>query len=812
MSLHDLRYTVRSLRKSPAFTFTTVLCLALGIGATSAIFTVFNAALLKPLPFARADRLVVLYDTQRSADASLREYQVSPGNFGAWQRESEVLAELTAIRAGDFSLSGGGEPVYLRGAAVTANYFSTLGVQPVLGRVFSSDEDRLGEASPVVVISHEFWQRSFGGEASILGRSVLLDDRSVTIVGVMPPGFGFPDGLDQLGPRDVWTPLGLDPERLPERNWHMLFVVGQLRSGVSLDEAQAQMDIVAQRLEREYPETNTGFGVCLKPLRQALVAKEVDSALMMMIVAVGCLLLIACINVASILLARAVNRGNEVAMRIALGAGRGRLLRFVLCESLLLALLGGAGGLLLAQLAVAPLIRLSGLAGPVFTGVAIDLPVLAFTLAVAVVTGLLFGLAPALKLLDTDLRETLLEGSARAGGRRWGRFQSALVIGQVALVFALLVGAGLMARSFRELLDVDPGFDTANLLTLRLPYSSVVYPEQRQKVAFTEQILARVKALPEVESATVTFLLPIDDKEFTAIFSVRGRALGQPNEMLLANDRAVGPDFFETLKLPIIEGRPLRAGDDAESPRVVVVSRHMAEQYWPGQSALGRQVKRGGPDSEQPWLTVVGVVEDVQDLALDAETGSTWYLPYSQDWTPWMRLVVRTASEPIGLLPAIRQVIWSIDPSQPITDVVTAAETVSGSLAKERFNMVLLTVFAALGLTLATLGIYGVVSYSVSQRIGELAVRMALGARFGEIRRMILGQTARITLIGLALGISLSVVFNRLFAHLLFEIEPSDPLTLAAMTVFLTLVVLLATFIPAHRATKIHPAELLKSL
>jgi putative ABC transport system permease protein len=813
MLLHDIQHAIRSLWRGRGITLGIVLCLALGMGATSAIFSVLNAALLKALPFAEADRLVVFYDTQLSPEGNLQEFRVSPLNVDAWKRQNEVFTEIAAAEPTGVSLVDGGEPLYLLAASVTANFFSTLGVKPILGRTISSEEDRVGGAAPVVILSHGLWHRHFGGDPTIVDKAVNLDGRTCTVIGIMPPGVGFPEGLENAPPRDLWMPLGLDPNRIPQGRWHNLFVVGRLGSGVSLEEAQHHMDTIAQRLAEEYPETNTGWGVRLRPMRLAMVGKDVESALFLLMIGVSALLLIACVNVASMLLARAASRGSEVALRVALGAGRGRLLRLMLLESVFLALLGAAAGLLLARLTVAPLVALSELTVPAFREIEIDLSVFGFTLIVAIGTGVLCGLAPALKFLDADVRQVLVEGGQRTGAGRWGRrFQAGLVVGEIALILSLLVGTGLMTRSFQRLLRVEPGFRSDNLLTMRTRLVPSRYPEYHQVDTFVERLLARLETLPGVESATVTSVLPIGDLETLAVFTVHGRPLKDPNEMLLTNSRVVGPDFFPTLGIPIIEGRALSATDRAVSAGVVVVSRHMAEQYWPGQSPLGRQVKRGGPSSEEPWLTIVGVAADVRDSGLDVDIGNTWYLPLSQARIRGLQVVVRVASEPLSLVTAVRREVWSIDPAQAIYDVKTVADMVSGSLARERFSTVLLGTFTTVGLILAVLGIYGIMSYSVHQRTAEIGIRMALGARSLGVQQMILRQGAMLVALGLAIGLFLSFLINRSFVNLLFEIQPSDPSTLAVMAGSLAVVALLATYLPVRRVTRVHPAAVLKSL
>lgn len=808
----DLRLAGRRLLRNRAVSFGIIVCLALGIGATTAIFSVVQAVLLRPLPFPEAARLAVIFDTHRAPGGEMDPYQASPRNFTAWRQQSKSFEQLAASRVMDVNLTGEDEPERLKGGAVTAGFFSLLGVEPLLGRTFDAGEDQPGAPAQVVILSHGLWQRRFGGDRGIVGRSLVLDGRSHVVVGVMPPGLRFPEGVESLEPRDLWLPLGLDSETLPQAGYHFLVAVARLRPGVSMDQAASELQTIAGRLARDYPDTNADWGVRLTPLREAIYGQGTRPGLLLLLLAGGFVLLIACANVASMLLARAVARGDEFGLRRALGAPRRRLIGHVLTESLLLALLGGVGGLLLAFLGTAPLAALSPLEFPTFQHIRIDWTVLSAALALSLISGVLFGIAPALRLSAVGQENLLVQGSSRTTVGRWGRrLQATLVVAEIALVVVLLVGAGLLLRSFQRLRAVDPGFIVDNVLTLRLGLSAEKYPEAHQQVAYAEQIVDRVRALPGVLASGVVSFLPIGDPVIHGGFTVENRPLASPNEILLAHHRQVDPGYFETLGLRMVEGRPLTRQDHAAASMAVVVSRELARQYWPGQSALGKRVKRGGPSSTRPWMTVVGVTEDVRDTGLNVETGATWYLPYAQHPRETFRLVVRTAGEPESLLRPVREAIWSIDPDQSFSDVTTVRELVAGSLSRQRFNTLLLGLFAGLGLVLATLGVYGVMSYTTGLRTHEVAIRMALGARRHQVLRGILGQGMAIAGVGLVVGLLVSYALRRSISAFLFEVKPTDPATLIVTVLFLAVVAGLAVYVPARRAALLDPMNILRA-
>jgi len=680
--LRDLRYALRTVVNHRGLTLGIVICLALGTGATTAVFSTIHAVMLRPMPFEQAERLLLVFDSHLTPGEAQELYQATPPNFETWQEEAGWFEEIAAIRLRDINLIGDGDPERLAGAEVSAAFFPVLGAQPLIGRSFGAAEDQAGAPARVVVVSYGLWQRRFGADPKVLGKRLRLDGESYDVIGVMPQGFRFPEGIESATARDLWIPLGLDVDETPRRFWHHLIVVARLRPEIPLARAQASMDTIAQRLAQERPNTNTGWGCRLVPLRQALVRPEVRSGLLLLLLAVGFVLLIACANVASMLLARATNRTGEIALRLALGASRGRLVRQLLTESVLLALLGGAAGLLLVQLAVPRLAAMSPLELASFQNIRIDLYVLGFTLVTAITTGILFGLASALQLTGTELapalRQTSLRSTAGVLGRR---LQDALLVFEMALVLVLLVGAGLMIRSFQRLREADPGFETENLLTLRLSVPPSKYPEAAQHIAYLDRIVERVKGLPGVRSSSVSFLLPIGDPVIRARFTVEGRQPAEPGEDLATNHRLVSHEYFETIGLPILRGRGFTELDHRDAPGVAVVSQELARRYWPGQNPIGRRVKRGNTDSDQPWLTVVGVAEDVRDNGLTAEVAPTWYLPFTQHGIPDMRLVVKTDLDPGSTIAPVREAIWAIDSDQTISEISTVAELVAGSLS-----------------------------------------------------------------------------------------------------------------------------------
>lgn len=798
--LQDIGYGWRMLRKRPGFTLAVVLCLAIGIGANTAIFSVINAVMLRPLPYPEPDQLVAVHNVYRS-DGEESKSPVSAPNFLAFKERSRSFSDLVSIAYRSYSLTQEGvEAEYVRGARVSWSLLPMLGVRPQIGRLFTAEDDRV-DAPYTAVLSDGLWRRHFNGDPGVLGKTITLNGTPFVILGVAARGFRFPDGVE------VWAPAKLDPVELPP--WHDLDMVARLKPGVSLAQAQADLGGIAGQLAGELPDTNAGWGVRITPLREVLEG-DVRPALLVLLGAVIFVLAIACANVANLELARMAERDHELAVRVALGARHGRLVRQLLIESVLLALLGGGAGLLLATTSLKSLIVLSPVEVPAFRSVSIDGRVLAFTLAASVLTGVLFGLVPALRSARPQVGGLLKEGARSTTGVRSALFRNALVTIETGLALVLLVGAGLMLRSFWRLGDVHPGFEPRGLLTARINLPSSSYPEPEQRALFFRALVDRAATLPGVQRAAITTTLPMAQENLTDEFTIEGRATPR-GELAVTNTRMVTPDYFRALGIPLRSGRYFTASDDAAAPGVVIVSQLMARRYWSGQSPVGQRVKRGNLDSEHPWLTVVGVVGDVKDTGLNADPGPTWYMPFAQNSWNAASLVVRTQGSPASLAPAVRQAVRAIDPNQAVYDIATMEELVAGTITKPRFSTVLFLVFAGVALLLAMVGLYAVVSYSVRQRQHEIGVRMALGARPADVQGMVLRQGMALAAAGILLGLAAAFGLTRLLRAQLFQISPTDPLTYAVLALSLAAVAMAANFLPAHRATKVDPLVSLRS-
>jgi putative ABC transport system permease protein len=797
--LQDLLYGLRVLGRRPGSTLAVILCLAVGIGANTAIFSVVDAALLRSLPYPDPDRLVVVRDLYRS-EGEESETPASAPNFLAWEERNRVFSHLAAINFRNYSLTAdGAEAEHVRGVRVSRSLFPMLGVQPLRGRLFTADEDRPG-APLVALVGDSLWRRSFGADPGLVGRAINLNGEAYLVVGILPPEFRFPDGVD------VWMPARLDPANLPA--WHDLYVVARLEPGTGLEQAQADLGGIAGQLAAERPDSNAGWGVRLLPLRDVLVG-DVRPALLILLGAVAFVLAIACANVANLELVRASERDREIAVRAALGAGRGRLVRQFLSESVLLALIGGGAGLLLASASLRPLVALSPVEVAALREVSLDTGVLAFTLAVSVLTGLLFGLVPALKVSRPEVTRLLKEGARGSGGPGGRRFRALLVTAETGLALVLLVGAGLMLRSLWHLGDVPPGFEPKNLLTARIHLAGT-YAKPEQRSAFFQRLVGEAAALPGVQGAAITTTLPLAEENITDIFTVEGRP-APPGEISMANSRMITPDYFGAMKIPLLAGRAFTDADDAAAPPVTVVSESLARRYWPGQDAVGKRVRKGGPTSDSPWITVVGVVGDVKDTGLDLDPGPTWYRPFAQNAWFGANLVVRTAGAPLDAVPSVRSAVRAIDPGQAVFDVAAMEDLVAGSLSKPRFTAFLLLIFSGVALLLSGVGLYAVLSYSVRQRLQEIGIRMALGAQPSDVLGMVVRQGMALAGAGIALGIAAALALTRLLRAQLFGIGPTDPWTYAVLALGLAAVALAANLLPAWRAARVDPAVSLKS-
>jgi putative ABC transport system permease protein len=798
----DLRYGVRMLARNPGFTIVAVIALALGIGANSAIFSVVNTVLLRPLPYKNPDALVIVWDEQ--THLGFPKDTPSPANFLDWREQNTVFEGMAATNERSFNLTGAGEPERLDGLRVSANLFSLLGVEPQLGRAFTAEEDKPG--SRVAILSHSIWQRRFGGDATIIGRALNLNGEAYTVVGVMPRGFQFRAPQTQ-----VWVPIAFSAEEAAQRGSHYLEVLARLKPGVKLQQARAEMSTIAARLEKQYPESNTRLGSVVTPLHEEVVG-NIKPALLVLLGAVGFVLLIACANVANLLLARAAARQKEISLRLALGASRTRLIRQFLTESLLLAGMGGAVGLLLS---LAGIRILKGFIPDTISQVqAIDLDakVLLFTLLVSLATGLIFGLAPATQASNFNLNETLKEGGRDSGASvRGNRIRALLVMGEVAVSFVLLIGAGLLINSFLHLRTLDPGFRTDHLLTAKIELSETKYPDKEHRVPFYNELVRRVSALPGVESAAVASNLPFTYNGDSMAIAIEGQPDPPPDQRLDVVYRAVGPGYFSTMGIKMVQGRDFNEQDKADSVQAVVISEKTAHHYWPGENAIGKRLKPGITTSEGPWREVIGVVKDTRQNDFVAPPKMQMYVVHSQiNFVIPNALVVRTSIDPLSLATSVRNAVWAIDKDQPVSNIRSMEEIVSRAVARQRFSTMLLGIFATLALVLAAVGIYGVMSYSVAQRTREIGIRMALGAQRSDVLKMAVGQGLKLVLIGVAIGVASAFVLTRVMTSLLFGVSATDPVTFITISLVLVSVALLASYIPALRAARIDPMVALR--
>jgi putative ABC transport system permease protein len=799
----DLRYGVRTLLKNPGFTAVAVIALALGIGANSAIFSVVNAVLLQPLPYRDPDRLVMVWED--NTKGGYPRNTPAAANFLDWREQSRVFEGMAAIANQSFALTGAGEPERIDGRRVSASLFPLLGVEPLLGRAFLPEEDQPG-AGRAVILSHGLWQRRFGSDPNITGKALTLNGESHTVVGVMPAHFQFPAREDEL-----WVPIAFTNEQAANRGTHYLQVVARLKPGVTVEQTQAEMSAIAARLQEQYPSQNTGVGAAVVPLHEQLVG-DIRPALLILLGAVGFVLLVACANVANLLLARAAARQKEIAVRVALGASRMRLIRQFLTESVLLAAVGGVAGLLLSLWGVNLLKAFIPENISQVGAISIDAQVLGFTLLVSLLTGLIFGLAPATQASNFNLNETLKEGGRdSSAGSRGNRIRAVLVVAEVAVSLVLLIGAGLLINSFLRLRSVDPGFRADNLLTMRIVLPELKYPDQARRAAFYAEALRRIEALPGVESAAVTNWIPLVRQGDSNSFTVEGQPDPGPGRSPSVATRVVSPRYFDTMGIQLLRGRQFGEQDRADSPPVVIVSEAMARRSWPGEDPVGKRMKMGGYNSDAPWMEVVALVKDVRQFELTAEPKPQIYLHYEQPafFRP-SNLVVRTEADPLGLAATVRKTVWEIDKDQPVSNISTMEDVLSESISRQRFSMLLLGIFAGVALVLAAVGIYGVMSYSVAQRTHEIGIRMALGAQAADVLKLTVGQGLRLVLVGVAVGLAAAFALTRLMASLLYGVSATDPATLVTISLVLISVALLASYVPARRATKVDPLTALR--
>jgi predicted permease len=796
----DLRYALRALARSPGFTLAVVLTLALGIGANSAIFSVVYGVLLRPLPYAAPERLVNLYGRYPQFGRT----STSLPDFQDWRAGTHSFEQLAGRHSGAFVLTGEGEPERVIADRVTSNFFATLGVKPLLGRAFLPAEDKMGSDRQVVVLSHGYWQRRFGGDARIVGRQIQLNGKPWTVVGVAPPELRFGRAVD------VWAPTVVDTTL--NRRSEYLDVIGRLKPGVTIAQANADVAAVVRQLAQQYPATNATITSEVIELEKDLV-QNVREALYAFMGAVLLVLLIACANVANLLLARAAVREREVAVRVALGAGRGRLVRQLLTESMVLALLGGVAGIALATWGVAAIGAASTELLPRQNEIGMNATVVAFSLALSVMTGLVFGLAPALRLSRGPLHTTLREGARGATGGSLARFRGTLVLGEVALALVLLVGAGLLIRSFEKLTRVDLGFEPSNVLTYNLTFPSAKFPDRTLLPPEYRSLMERARSLPGVRSAAISAGLPMGGADYLS-YTIEGigprdtRPDSPPEDV---QPFGVSPDYFAALKIPLRRGRLFTSADAEKAPRVALVNEEMARFAFGGTDPVGHRITFGNPSDTAGWMTIVGVVGNVAQEGVTAKPYQQLYRPIEQAPSRSVYVALRTDRDPVALAASARAAVRDVDRDLVVNEVQPLDARVAQSIARPRFSVWLLTGFSALALILAAVGIYGVMAYTVAQRTRELGVRMALGADPGNVKRLVVRQGMRPALLGVGVGLLAALAASRLIASLLYGVSVVDPVTFVLVPLFLSGVALLATYLPARRATRVPPTVALQA-
>ena len=798
----DITYAIRNLWKRPGFTLIAVLTLALGIGANTAIFSAINALLLKPLPFPELDRVIAIWD--KSPSRGYDHNEVTFANYLDWQAQNQSFEQLALYRWWNANLAGIDPPERIQGFLVTANYLDALGMKPILGRNFLPEENQPGKDG-VAIISHSLWQRRFNGDPNIINKTITTNAVVRTIVGVTPEHFNYPKG------GEVYGPLAITPEMVKNRRTHTFYVVGRLKPGVTIAGAQSDIDNITARLEQQYPEDNKGWGATVYPI-VADTVRGYDTALWVSMAAVAFVLLIACANVANLMLARASGRQREIALRAALGASRWRIVRQLLTESVIVALIGGVLGVLVAFWGIDALRAANpGNAArfaPGWHQLGLNFTVLAFTLGLSLFSGIVFGLAPALQVSKPNLNDSLKEGSRQTSGRSHG-LRSSLVVFEVALSLVLLVGAGLALRTFLALIKTDPGFNPENLLTMNLMLPAAKYTDEPKRVAFYSDLIQRMKSTPGVESAAAVSHLPLGGSNASDAYLVEGEVEPPRDQENLARYRVCTPDYFQTMGIRVVRGRAFTDQDKAGGPLVVIVNEALARKHWPNGDAVGKRLRSYGPLDKAPWYEIVGVIRDVKH-ELNIPVTPEFYFPHAQDVWSGMALVARTSVDPASVASALRQQVWAIDKDQAVFDVHTMNEVRAISIGMYSTGSVMLGIFAGVALLLASVGIYGVMAFAVSQRTQEIGIRMALGARALDVLTLVIKHGMKLAVLGIAIGLVGSWALTRFMKGLLFGVEPTDLLTFSLVSLFLLGAAFLACYLPARRATKVDPLVALR--
>jgi predicted permease len=806
----DIRYASRQLRKAPGFAAVAVVTLALGIGANTAIFSVVNGVLLRPLAFKDADRLVRLWHVPpQKSFPGIPTFSVSPANYLDWQSQNHVFEQMAVMGYYGFTMTGGDKPEQVDASSVSAGFFSTLGVQPMIGRVPTPDEDKPGRSN-VVVLSHRFWQDHFGSNRNIVGQNITLDGTSYLVSGVMPPSFRFPDFAQ------MWTPMAWTDQDKIIRGNHNYMVVARLRPGVDVKQAQAEMNTISSRLEQQYPADDKGWGAIVIPLHADMVS-DVRPALLVLLGAVGFILLIACVNVTNLSLARIFARHKEIAIRTAMGASSMRIVRQIVSESVLLALLGGALGLTYAHFGIRLIMNFLANRLPASIEVGLDLKVLAFTAVISILTGVIAGILPALHLSRANVNQALKQGLGRTDTDSSGnRTRSILVVLEVSLSLVLLIGAGLMIRSFQMLHEVNPGFESHGVLTMTPAVSRKTFSQPLQQISFNDRVLERVRALPGVVSAGMIDDIPLGANGSDQPIAVEGRPVVPMAEQPEVDVRVISSGYISALQIPLLRGRDFDETDVAGRPPSTLISASLAKQFWPNENPIGKHITLTFFGTVRE---VVGVVGDVKSDGLDQNRPPAMlYVPLGQLSAPtaggWrsfsMTLVVRSSAKPASLVSAVSNAVHDVDRNIPVRNVLTMDELVTTSLSQQRFNLMLLSAFAVLALILAAIGIYSVLSYSVRRRVQEIGIRLALGARISDVLRMIVIEGMRPTLLGVTIGIVGALALGQVMSSLVYGVKPTDPLTFLAVAMVLAVVALSATIIPAYRAARVDPMVALR--